>query len=51
MFPESARQFILWAGEAADGYLRDGCVFREDINIPDTSEKIEVPPSRLRPAP
>jgi hypothetical protein len=22
--------------EKADGYLRDGCVFKEDVNIPDT---------------
>ncbi|HXE80410.1 MAG TPA: Gfo/Idh/MocA family oxidoreductase [Vicinamibacterales bacterium] len=26
--------------ESADGYLRDGCVFREDIDIPDTMNAI-----------
>jgi predicted dehydrogenase len=26
--------------EKADGYLRDGCVFREDVNIPDTMNAI-----------
>ena len=26
--------------EAADGYLRDGCVFKEDVNIPDTMNAI-----------
>jgi predicted dehydrogenase len=26
--------------ESADGYLRDGCVFREDVNIPDTMNAI-----------
>jgi predicted dehydrogenase len=26
--------------ESADGYLRDGCVFREDINIPDTMNAV-----------
>jgi predicted dehydrogenase len=26
--------------EAADGYLRDGCVFREDVNIPDTMNAV-----------
>jgi hypothetical protein len=26
--------------EAADGYLRDGCVFREDINIHDTRNAV-----------
>jgi len=26
--------------ESADGYLRDGCVFREDVNIPDTMNAV-----------
>jgi predicted dehydrogenase len=26
--------------EKADGYLRDGCVFREDVDIPDTMNAI-----------
>jgi predicted dehydrogenase len=26
--------------EKADGYLRDGCVFREDVNIPDTMNAV-----------
>jgi predicted dehydrogenase len=26
--------------EMADGYLRDGCVFREDVNIPDTMNAV-----------
>jgi predicted dehydrogenase len=26
--------------EAADGYLRDGCVFREDVDIPDTMSAV-----------
>jgi predicted dehydrogenase len=26
--------------ESADGYLRDGCVFKEDVNIPDTMNAI-----------
>lgn len=26
--------------ESADGYLRDGCVFREDVDIPDTMNAI-----------
>jgi predicted dehydrogenase len=26
--------------EKADGYLRDGCVFKEDINIPDTMNAV-----------
>jgi predicted dehydrogenase len=26
--------------ESADGYLRDGCVFKEDINIPDTMNAV-----------
>jgi predicted dehydrogenase len=26
--------------ERADGYLRDGCVFREDVNIPDTMNAV-----------
>ena len=26
--------------ETADGYLRDGCVFKEDVNIPDTMNAI-----------
>lgn len=42
MLPDSARQFILWAGDAADGYL---------TKIFGQREKIEVPPSRPRPAP
>jgi predicted dehydrogenase len=26
--------------ESADGYVRDGCVFREDVNIPDTMNAV-----------
>ena len=26
--------------ESADGYLRDGCVFKEDVNIPDTMNAV-----------
>jgi predicted dehydrogenase len=26
--------------EKADGYLRDGCVFKEDVNIPDTMNAV-----------
>jgi predicted dehydrogenase len=35
------RLMALYAGcESADGYLRDGCVFKEDVDIPDTMNAV-----------
>jgi predicted dehydrogenase len=38
---KSQRLVDLYVGpEKADGYLRDGCVFKEDVNIPDTMNAV-----------
>jgi len=38
---KSAEMMELYVGpEKADGYLRDGCVFREDVDIPDTMNAV-----------
>jgi len=39
--PRQARLKQLYVDcESADGYVRDGCVFREDVNIPDTMNAV-----------
>ncbi len=39
--PSSADLMALYADcEKADGYLRDGCVFKEDVNIADTMNAV-----------
>lgn len=39
--PRQARLKELYVDcESADGYVRDGCVFREDVNIPDTMNAV-----------
>jgi len=38
---KSANLMALYADcEKADGYLRDGCVYKEDVNIPDTMNAV-----------